>query len=74
MFQSVPVVGRLKDLKFQVILFKVEPDTCLGDSSSSDEDYASGGSGSSSECVEEVEKSFSHTETEKSHESDYVLQ
>jgi hypothetical protein len=63
-FKSVPVVGRLKDFKFQLILFKVDPDPVSNDESSSDEDFEP----CSSDIEGSVIKSLSHTETEKSYE------
>ena len=63
-FSPVPVLGRLKDLKLNQILYKISPDFVSdGSESSSEEDDMSDSHVSESE-------SASHTETEQSQDED----
>ena len=67
LFGTVPVVGRLKDLKLQLILYKVNQDAVMpetGDSTSEEEEPCSSNQSSS--------ESLSHTETENSQEGETI--
>jgi hypothetical protein len=66
LFGTVPVIGRLRDLKLQLILYKINQDTGLdtGDSTSEEEEPCSSNLSSS--------ESLSHTETENSQEGEVI--
>ena len=67
-FQNVPVLGRLRDLKLTMILVRIEPDASSHDSSSNEDEYISLGSESEeNDNMNQGNKSMSsHTVTEKS--------
>lgn len=58
-FQNIPVLGRLRDLKLSLVLYRVEKESSCSSSSSEEE----------SVCISDEVKSVSHTETEKSQDS-----